>query len=309
MIYTITLNPALDRILEAPGFLPGNSCRVLSESFSAGGKGINVSRALKRLETENHALFLSGGETGEILIKKLRQEEIAHTAFSTLGETRINLKIFDPAAGQTTELDQKGPKVGLKALQELKERLFSLLKKGDTAAFCGSLPEDLPEDTYAELIEMARKKGARTVLDSSGEGLKQGLLAKPDLVKPNVSEMEYLYKGPLCSMVDLLMAARKLVRNGVDTVLLSMGQRGALLVREDKQLYGRPPKVESLFSVGAGDAMLAAALYSLEQGFEAETLLKNALCASALSVCERGCSDFDRERMEAVLPTVEIQKL
>lgn len=309
MIYTITLNPAIDRILEIPGFQAGGTNLVHGERLSAGGKGINVARTLHALGAGCTAMGLAGGETGRTLVSRIAREGIPADFVDTEAETRVNLKILDPETHSTTEVNLPGASPEEVEVERLQNLLESRLRPGDTVAFTGSLPADLSPLVYHDWIMACKARRVRTALDTSGEALLLGAGAKPALIKPNLAEMETICGMKLDSMVDVLMASRKLVLDGIGMVVVSLGERGALLTTETMQLYGRAPKVKARCTMGAGDAMLAALLYGMERHMEIEDLLKLALTVSAASAAGPGGGALDMCLVDTLLSTVEIETL
>ena len=193
MIYTVTLNPAIDETLEVEMLRPGGTHRILSRRRYPGGKGINTARALRVFAEDCVALTAAGGPTGQELAALLRQEELPCTVFAAPHPTRVNLKILSKKDGLTTELNAVGALGDAGCAERLKTELLERLLPGDTVVFCGSLPQDVPAGWYRECITACREKGAAVFLDASGEPLILGISAKPDCIKPNREELELLY--------------------------------------------------------------------------------------------------------------------
>ena len=196
MIYTVTLNPAIDETLEVEHLRPGATHRVLSRCRYAGGKGINVARALRVFAEDCVALTIAGGTTGQELAGLLRQEELPCTVYAAPHPTRVNLKISSRGDGLTTELNAPGLLGEAAPAGRLREELLERLLPGDVVVLCGSLPQDLPAGWYRDLTAECRKKGAAVYLDTAGEPLILGITAKPDCIKPNREELEPLPPAP-----------------------------------------------------------------------------------------------------------------
>ena len=185
MIYTVTLNPAIDETLEVEHLRPGATHRVLSRCRYAGGKGINVARALRVFAEDCVALTIAGGTTGQELAGLLRQEELPCTVYAAPHPTRVNLKISSRGDGLTTELNAPGLLGEAAPAGRLREELLERLLPGDVVVLCGSLPQDLSAGWYRDPTAECRKKGAAVYLDTAGEPLFLGITAKPDCIKPN----------------------------------------------------------------------------------------------------------------------------
>ncbi len=273
MVYTVTLNPALDCFITPAAFAPGQINRYESPVFLPGGKGINVSLLLHSLGVETAALGIAAGFTGRQLAAMLEQQGCpASFLFLEQGLTRLNLKLL-PENGEETALNGSGPPIPSDTLDQLEQQLAVLLRAGDFLVLSGSLPGSLPADTYLRLAK-AVPPGVRTILDTSGKALELGLQAKPFLIKPNLEELEELFGLKLRDRQDIEEYAGRLLPMGAQHVLLSMGSQGALLftgsgqVLERKSLSGT-----EVSSVGAGDSMVAGFLYGwLQTGAWADAL-------------------------------------
>ncbi len=225
MIYTVTLNPALDHTLQLDRLQPGRLHRARAAVLTAGGKGINVSRVLTGLSVPNTALLLAAGGTGQLLQTLLQAEGVeTRPLFLPQGSTRINVKLL---AGEETELNTPGPAVAAADFARLCAQVRTL-QPGDWLCLCGSLPPGLPADAYCRLLE-AVGKGVHTVLDTAGEALAAALPAHPGLIKPNRVELEALVGHPLPDDTSLVAAARQLQARGAGAVLVSLGVRFSIL--------------------------------------------------------------------------------
>jgi 1-phosphofructokinase len=257
--YTLTVNPALDYVVQAEGLRANAVNRCASGVFRAGGKGINVSAALKRLGRDSVALGFAGGFTGEYLTRELHLVGVGADFITTKGQTRVNVKIADSAQPQndTTELNTPGEEILPEEWDELLRKL-ALLPENSLVAMCGSLPKGAPPDFYAQAIKIL-PQGALAVVDTSGAALARALKAKPFLIKPNLAELNELYGGKIADIADAERFAGLAIRDGARNVLVSMGRDGAVLVTESGEVY-REAAVEVAqvkYTVGAGDNLLA----------------------------------------------------
>lgn len=253
MIYTVTLNPAIDYIVRLDHVETGSVNRMESDDKYAGGKGINVSRILKRLGYPNTATGFLGGFTGQFIKDGLVAEGIDTDFVQVDQDTRINVKI---KADQETEINGLGPIVTELQLAEL-EMIFAGLTKEDTVIFAGSAPANLGNEIYNKLIPVAKQTGAQVVCDFEGQTLLDSLAYQPLLVKPNNHELEAIYNVELNSIEDIENYAKKILEMGAQNVIISMAGDGALLVTPDATYFASPIKGIVKNSVGAGDSMVA----------------------------------------------------
>ena len=271
MIYTLTLNPSLDYIMEAPTLKAGETNRSSHEKMRYGGKGINVAAVLASLGAKAQAIALLGGKTGELLLSLAERDGLSVEPVKIAGDTRINLKIL---SGEVTELNAKGPSVSKEEMARL-FRSFDKIKEGDTLVLSGSIAPLVPKDIYAQIARTLSEKGVRVVLDTSGEALLSALSAKPYLIKPNESEIKQTL-----GEVEILSGARTLQKKGARNVLVSLGADGAVLLTEDGSvLRQKAPSGVAKNTVGAGDSMLAGFLYAESMG--AQTALRFAVAAGS----------------------------
>ena len=253
MIYTVTLNPSIDYIVRLDEVLVGSVNRMDSDDKFAGGKGINVSRVLKRLGIENTATGFLGGFTGKFIKDTLETEGITHRFVEVDQDTRINVKI---KADSETEINGSGPEISNQKLSELKEFLTSLSSK-DTVVFAGSSPKNLGNIVYKELIGLTRKTGAQVVCDFEGQTLLDSLEFEPLLVNPNNHELGDIFGVELENLDQIESYARQILEKGAQHVIISMAGDGALLVTQDGAYFAEPIKGHVKNSVGAGDSMVA----------------------------------------------------
>ena len=309
MIYTVSLNPALDKTVQSEGFAVGRQNRVQTVQRDPGGKGINVSRALAVLGQKSILLGVLGGETGDFIADRLRGMGFDCDFTDGRTETRTNLKIVDPGTGTLTELDEPGGPLGEAVLETVHRKLLHEVARGDTVVFSGSLPPEAPPGLYRDWIADCKKAGAYTVLDTGGEALALGLEAAPDLVKPNRDELQSLCGRRLQSIGEAAAAADGLLQKGVRTAVVSLGAEGALLMTRDTTLYGKAPKIEALSTVGAGDTMVAMLLYARATRLTPAEALQAAIAAGSAKSVRRGTEPPLMPDIQALLPRVTVIEL
>ncbi len=263
MIYTVTFNPALDYNVYAENLHLGATNRSYKEELVFGGKGINVSFVLKELGVESVALGFIAGFTGRELERQLQEANLKTDLISLKqGATRINIKL---KGEEETEINAQGSTIDAEALKQLLNRL-STLKANDTLVLAGSIPPSLPADLYEQIAKSLQGKGIRLVVDAAGELLKRVIPYRPFLIKPNLQELEELAGHPLPTEADRINAAKELQKAGAESVLVSMGAEGALLIDQSGCIKEKSSAGTVINSVGAGDSMIAGFLAGLEQG-------------------------------------------
>lgn len=266
MVYTVTLNPALDYNMSVNGISLGQTNRSKGENITFGGKGLNVSYVLAQLGVESVALGFVAGFTGDELVRAVNSVGIK-TDFIRLpqGNTRINVKLKGEVE---TEINASGPIVDKKDVDLLFEKTDSL-QAGDTLVLSGSVPPSVGSDIYQRIMQRLAGKGVRVVVDTSGEVLLNALKYKPFLIKPNVAELEETLKIKIGTSEDIIKAAKELQNLGAQNVLVSRGSLGAILIDDKQQSYiASAPKIVSKNTVGAGDSMLAGFIAGVEKGYD-----------------------------------------
>ena len=309
MIYTVTLNPAIDKTVVIDRFAPGKVNRISTLRTDPGGKGINVSKCLKQLGTESVAAVLLAGASGDQLEVMLNSTGIQTLSVRIPGTTRTNLKIVDPVLGQNTDINEPGPAVPPEKLEELKEKILCKLNADDLVILSGSLPTGTGPELYREWIRAFRDAGARVFLDADGNALSLGIEASPWLVKPNDEELARLMRAEKLCQPQILYAARKLLARGIHQVVVSLGAEGAIFVSPEGAWQARGLKVPVRSTVGAGDAMVAAMAHGIQSGLDREEQIRLAMAMGAASVMEDGTQAPDPETVRALAVKVEITAL
>ncbi len=307
MIYTVTLNPALDRTLHVEALTPGQSTRIRSEARYAGGKGIDVSRALREMGSDNVALGLVGGFDGKELEGRLLLSGVACRFTHIANETRTNIIIQDESGGTETALLARGPEV---QPPELMDFLDVLERSPDMSllVISGSLPPGLTPEVYSRMITIGNERGARVVLDTAGEALRQSLRARPAVIKPNRLELAELAGRTLADVKAIAEYARGLL-GLVNTVLVSLGADGIVLVADSRIMHARPPKVPVKSTVGAGDCAVAGFVHGMALGETNEAALRRAVAAGTAATLNPGtglcrCADID-----TILSQIEVNEV
>ena len=305
-IVTVTPNPGLDRTLTVPHIIFNEMMRATSVRLDWGGKGFNVSRALQALGVESVAMGFIGGATGQMLERGLGAMGIATDFVSITGETRTNTVITEAGAERYVKVNEPGPTVGVEELATFLDRARDYVCPADIWVLCGSLPPGVPPDFYAQLIALVQERGARALLDTSGEPLRLGCAASPYLVKPNVIEAEEVIGQQIQSDADLLRAADFFLRQGIERVALSLGADGLLLACQERAVWARPPRVPVMNPVGAGDALLAGIAWALQRQLPLEETARWGVAAGTAAAMREGVSVGTCAEVEALYRQVRI---
>lgn len=306
MIVTVTLNPTLDKTLSVSQFQLGALHRAQIVREDLGGKGINVSRALRALGIPSKLTGLMAGGTGQVMQNGLREAGFEAHFLEVNGETRRNITLHDEATGLYTKINEPGPGFGPQHLVALKDRVKQMAHPGDFWAFCGSLPPGAPPDLYASLIWQVQERGARAFLDTSGPAFREGLAAQPFAIKPNTEEAAEFLGHSLYDDGEHCTAARHFEAKGIQMVALTRGTQGLVLDMGGEVLIATPPPVDARSPVGAGDAALAGLLWAvLDECNAVETARRVVACGTATAMQE-GTGVGDRALVEKLIDQVQI---
>jgi 1-phosphofructokinase family hexose kinase len=312
VIVTVTLNAALDRTLTVPNFQRGQRHRASDVLTLAGGKGINIARALKRLDVPVVATGLAGGRTGTRIVEELTAEAILNDFVRIGEESRTSTAVVDPTESSYTEINEWGPRVTDVELEVLLDKIRYLSRGADFVVFAGSLPRGVEEDFYAEATRELARRGVQVVLDTEGQPLRFGTEAEPWLVSPNQREAEHVVGQELEDEEDFLMALDALHELGARNVHITLESGCYALFREDRQVRryrALAPMVEAISTVGAGDVLLAQFIAAHVAGKPAEEALKLSVAAGAASTLEVGAGRFDPREAGRLVAGIQVDEL
>ena len=309
MIVTVTMNPAIDKTVEIDRLQPGGLNRIQKVEYDAGGKGINVSKTIHELGGESIATGFLGGNAGKTIETVLNERGIRNDFIWVEGETRTNTKVFE-TSGAVTELNEPGPAITEEQLEELIRKLEGYADEQTLFILAGSIPNGVNKEIYSRIIHRVHNKGAKALLDADGELFRNSLEAGPDIIKPNRVELEeyagYDYRA---SREELLQMARDLRGRGIETVAVSMGKSGAMLVQEGYEVKCPALSVKAHSTVGAGDAMVAALAYSWDNKLDHEQTIRLCMAASAGAVTTIGTKPPTRELVDTLMEPVSYTHL
>ncbi|WP_044748422.1 1-phosphofructokinase [Bacillus alveayuensis] len=300
MIYTCTLNPSVDYIVKVEQFQVGALNRATKTAAFPGGKGINVSRVLKRFGVDNTAFGFIGGFTGAFIESELKKEDI-HTDFVKVNEdTRINIKL---KSGEETEINGKGPTILLEHQAELMNKIQAL-NQDDILVLAGSIPPSISANFYNRLVEIAKQTGVKVVVDTSGPALKQLIEHQPFFIKPNHHELGELFGTEISSKSEIISYGCKLVELGVEHVIVSMAGDGAFFFNNEKILFATTPKGIVKNSVGAGDSMVAGFLAAYQNEQDVEKAFQYSVAAGSATAFSEDLAT--KEKVEQLLHKVKV---
>ena len=302
MILTVTLNTALDITYRVRELRPHTSHRVTEVTERPGGKGLNVARVLAALGHQVTATGFAGGATGRSLRERLtRTHGLVDALVPVAGATRRTIAVVDRSTGDTTQLNEPGPVITPAEWSAFLEAYDDLVRSAAAVALCGSLPPGVPVGAYAHLVRTARAAGVPVLLDTSGEPLRRGVAARPDIVKPNADEL-----AELTGSHEPLQATREARRRGAHTVVASRGAEGLLALTPEGRWRAIPPAPEHGNPTGAGDSAVAGLLSGLVDQLPWPDRLSRAVALSAATVRSHTAGDFDRAAYEKLLARVSV---
>lgn len=309
MIFTVTLNPALDKTAQAPNFKLDAVTRITELRQDPGGKGINVSKVIKQLGGESVAWAVLGGNTGRGIKASLEEMGISCRAFEVEGETRTNLKVVDPVDDTHTDINEPGPVVTDAMLDDMLAQLVAEISESDIVVLAGSIARGASDDTYEKWVKACREAGAKVFLDADGDKLVAGIKGNPFLIKPNEIELGNMLGRTLDTDEKVAEAARELIAQGLDNVVVSMGGAGAMFVSADRVVKGGSVKVPVGSTVGAGDSVVAALAFAEEKGMSLEDKVKLSMATGAANVMQSGTQAAPRDLVDSLVEKVTVTEM
>lgn len=300
-IATLTINPAVDKSSGIDRVLPNKKLYCDTPQYEPGGGGINVSRAIKRLGGESMAIYPAGGTTGQMLQRLMAKEDLIQRIIPIDGLTRENLIVFEESTGQQFRFGMPGPRLNQSEWQECLNALAEINPAPDFIVASGSLPPGVSDDFYARVAQFGKKKGAKTIIDTSGTALRQALEEGVYLIKPNMREFQEIAGREIVDERELEEEARKIVSHGQsEVVVISLGAGGAIGVWKDENKRMQSPTVPVRSKVGAGDSTVAGIILALARGESLGDALRFGVAAGAAAVMTPGtelCRREDTERL------------
>jgi len=309
MITTVTLNTSIDKAYSISSPLEvGTVMRVSSCIDNAGGKGLNASRAIATAGEQVLATGFVGGNNGRLLCELLERDGIPEDFVHVEAETRCCVNVLEPS-GRSTEFLEPGRPVSEDEVKEVVERVARLAERSSIVTFCGSTPAGMPDDIYVRLIDVVHQSGARAILDTSGRLLERGIVAKPDLVKPNSDEIGALLGRKVENPDEVADAAIQLHERGVAQVVVSLGSKGALMACDEGVFLGTPPHIEVVNPVGSGDTMVGTFAVAMARGMGPADQLRFAMACATANCLSASTGHFELSVAEKLAPEVLVERV
>ncbi len=309
MIATITLNPSLDEDIMVHGLVVEETNRWVRLRRYAGGKGIDVSRAIQEMDGMTTAYGFIGGPDGRVVEILLDEEGVPFSFTPIRQETRTNFIITDTKTSQQTRIVAPGPHISKGALERFIRKLRRIYRGADLIAACGSIPPGVPANIYYDIVTEAKNSGVRTILDSAGQWLKAGIRAKPYLIKPNVHEAEELFETELPTEEAIIKAALSLVEMGIEVAVISRGKDGIIAATKGSIVKAVSPPLKVRSAVGAGDCTIAGLALKLAYGEPLLEACRLAVAMGAATVLTPGTELCHRADVERLLPQIKVWEI
>ena len=308
MIVTLTINPAIDRIISIDRLAFEDRAYINSSRESAGGRGINVSSVIHSFGGETLAVLISGGDSGKRLEGLLGKCGYRIAVVPVQNEIRTNLTITDKH-GLTVNLNEPGPSLGKAEVARVERVVRDTLDHASWLAVCGSTPPGVPPAFYGKLISMARHKKVKTLLHADGDALREGIAARPTVVSPNQQEAGRLLGQTLLTRTHYLEAAERIRQMGPESVVLTLGSRGAVGAFADGLMEALPPRIDAVCPIGAGDALMAAYAWARERRTSAADALRWGVAAGTASARLPGMSFASLAQAREIYRQVEVRRV
>lgn len=306
MILTVCLNPCLDRILFVPELKVNTLNRSQKSLVSAGGKGVNVAKVISALDEPVCITGFFAGNAGKLIVEELEKRNVITKPVWISGqETRTTTNILDLSSGKETEITESGPEIGPRHMEDLLAEYENLLSFSDPVVLSGSVPLGVPEDIYARLIQIAKKHGKKTVLDTAGNLLARGILECPFIIKPNIRELNALTAGESSSHEQIAKQCDLLHRRGISHVCVSMGKDGALLSCKEGLFFQPAFPVKTVNTIGSGDSMVAGLAVSIKREYAPSEMLGFASACAASNATFQEIGVIDPDQVTRLFSTVD----
>lgn len=309
MITTVTLNPCIDKMVTIDSFTYGGMNRILDSRIDASGKGVNVAIASSQLGGQALCTGINYKERGNLIADLLDREKISHDFVTVDGEVRINHKIYDRSKQVVTELNESGYPVDIDSLQALKDKLTVHCENSDILVLSGSIPRGVPVTIYRELLSAVSHLPIKTILDTEGDLLLEGLKEEPYIIKPNLFELETALNIKIRSHHEIVRAAQFFLDKGVRIIGVSLGEEGAIIIDENQAYFAPGIKVDVRGTAGAGDSIVAGFCLAMEEGLDLKDMLRYGVAAATASVMREGTLMCTREGFDSILPKVQVERL
>ena len=309
MITTVTMNASVDKRYLVNNISVNEVNRVQEVKNSAGGKGLNVARVLSLLGEEVIATGILGGYNGEYFKSLVNDDKIKLMFSKMQGETRCCINIIDTSTNKSTELLESGSSVCASELVDFLYDYERAIVKSQVVVISGSLPKGVPTDFYRKLIDLAKLKEKKVIVDTSKQALKNAILSKPTVIKPNINELQELFEKDIKSFEDIVEASECLYSQGIEIVVISMGKDGALVKCSEGVFYSKIPTIKVVNTVGCGDSMVAGLALGLLRKYKIQDTMKYAAAASVANAMTMDTGSINKHDFDELLPMISVDKI
>ncbi|MDR3551909.1 MAG: 1-phosphofructokinase [Clostridia bacterium] len=309
MLVTVTVNPALDKLYYVEKLIPGEDIRVQHPTAHAGGKGIDVAKVARLLGIEVITTGFIGGHSGNFIMEALRNKGIREAFVRVSSETRSCINVYEDNSGKPTTLLEPGEAVSDAEREKLVKKYRQVIENCSMVAMCGSVPKGIGTDFYPELISIAKAAGKTVILDTSGELLRAGIEAKPDIIKPNRTEISSLLGREVKTRDEVVEAAVSLHEKGIGTVIVSLGRDGAVFATPQGVFQGTTPDIKPVNTVGCGDSLVAGYATGILKKQTVEETILLAMAVSTANALGSEAGFFRQNELDELMPQVGVIKI
>ncbi len=309
MILTVTLNAAIDKRYVIDNYKTGGINRVSECTYSAGGKGLNVSKVAALAGEKVVATGFAGGYAGSYIIQDIEGKGIQTDFVNIAGESRSCISIYDKSSGMQTDFLEPGAFVTINNQEDLLMKYIRWIDKCDTVVISGGAPRGVDSAFYGELIRCAKQNNKKVLLDASGVMLEESVKEKPTLIKPNLEEFQALTGKKFNNQKELIQSAKSIQKTGIELVVISLGENGVIVVSDKEVFQGKIPKIEAVSTVGCGDAMVAGFAISFEKRLPLKESIQYSCSLAAANALRVENGFFIKKEAEEMERKIEVIKL
>lgn len=308
MVITVTLSPTIDRTVYLRDFHVDMVNVIDDTREDAGGKGINVSKMIRKLEGNSIATGCIGGSVGNIIKEKLIEDGVNYDFVSVKTSSRYNIKLVDKVNKSFTDVNESGKAITIDEINKLESKIFSLAKEGDILVLSGRVPSSVESNIYRKWIKIAKERGIKTIVDTDLQPLREAVLEGPNVIKPNIHELERLFQKKMGTVNDIRESVKKLFDYGIEIVIVSLGDKGAYLFTEEREIHYEGLEVEVKSTVGAGDSMVGALAYAIDNNYSIEDAFKLSVASSTATVQKEGTVMAGLDEVNDVIRRINEEK-
>lgn len=306
MIVTLTINPAIDQTVTVERLVFEDRTYILSQAEDPGGRGLNASRVIHSFGGKTLAILTAGGGAGKRIQEGVAQIGFPSEIIPVRSDSRLNFTISDKQ-GLTVKLNELGRPIEKAELERVRAAVEQAIRRADWLMICGSIPPGVRPHFYYELIEMAQERKVKTLVDTDGDALLRALEAHPTVIAPNQQEVERLLNRALLTRGQILEAVRRVQGMGPESVMISLGSRGAIASNKNEIIEAIPPRVEALCPIGAGDALAAAFVWAMSNNRTFSEAVQWGVAAGTASARLPGMNFATLEQTKEIYPHVEVR--